>query len=98
MGTQRNSECTLSKVIVARRSKARVRHRMEMQRAISVMIGVLVSLMPSAMHAQEHVAKRVLVLYSYDKNNAWNVGFEQTFESALKSTHGGPVEYYPEYL
>lgn len=42
--------------------------------------------------------KRVLVLYWYNKDHPWNVGFEQSFESTLRSSSDPAIEYYPEYL
>jgi PAS domain S-box-containing protein len=42
--------------------------------------------------------KKVLVLYWYNKDHPWNVGFDQSFQSALASTPETAVEYYPEYL
>src|SRR5262245_25227746 len=71
--------------------------RMNLLRAITLQLGVLI-LLASGAPAQELAAKRVLVLYWYDKNYSWNVGFDQTFQNAMKSARGGPVEYYPEYL
>src|SRR6476646_2491537 len=98
MRTRRNSRYDLPKGLTERRGRARLTSDVEVQGALTVLIVVLVSLLTSAVHAQEPAAKRVLVLYWYDKNYSWNVGFDQTFQSALQSTHGSPVEYYPEYL
>jgi len=70
----------------------------------SVMAGLLVwiviSLWSSAsVPAQSSSnAKRVVVLYWYDKDYPWNVMFDQSFQAALRSTGSAPVEYYAEYL
>jgi PAS domain S-box-containing protein len=42
--------------------------------------------------------KRVLVLYWYNKDHPWNVGFDQGFQHALQSSVDPTVEYYAEYL
>jgi PAS domain S-box-containing protein len=55
-------------------------------------------LMPWVARAQAHQPKRVLVLYWYNKDYSWNVGFDQSFQSALQSDPERPVEYYDEYL
>jgi len=52
---------------------------------------------PASAQPSSHL-KRVLVLYWYNKDHPWNVGFDQSFQHALQASVDPSVEYYPEYL
>jgi PAS domain S-box-containing protein len=43
-------------------------------------------------------AKRVLVLYWYNKDFSSNVIFDRSFQTVLKSAPAGSIEYYTEYV
>lgn len=54
---------------------------------------------PSPAPAQQVGAtKRVLVLYWYNRDYPGHVKWDQSFQTELQATLGGPVEHYPEYL
>ena len=54
---------------------------------------------PSSASAQESVvAKRVLVLYWYNRDFLWNVAFDRSFKARLDSASTESIEYYQEYL
>src|SRR5262245_37528040 len=47
---------------------------------------------------QTTTTKNVLVVYWYHKDYPWNSMFDQSFQSALKSTGGDEIVYHAEYL
>jgi len=62
-------------------------------------LGAALVLFPSPARTQPSAGpKRVLVLYWYNKDYSWNVGFDRAFQAALQSAGAGRFEYYPEYL
>lgn len=64
---------------------------------LSICFASLLSAQPAYAQPSSHL-KRVLVLYWYNKDHPWNVGFDQSFQNALQSSVDPTVEYYPEYL
>jgi PAS domain S-box-containing protein len=65
----------------------------------AMFVWVLSMLIPSASSAQESAeARRVLVLYWYNKDYSWNINFDRAFQAVLHSSDAAPFEYYPEYL
>ena len=81
----------------ARKNSASI--RTNLTRTAALLAWVAMSLLLSfgrAQHSGE--PKRVLVLYWYNKDHFWNVGFDQGFQAAVQSAAGGTVEYYSEYL
>src|SRR5262245_26183037 len=68
----------------------------KLMRVMLFIIVVAVFLSPQlALGQQPTSAKRVLVLYWYDRNYPFNAGFEESFQKALPPK---VFEYYPEYL
>jgi ABC-type uncharacterized transport system substrate-binding protein len=68
-------------------------------RRATLLVWIAILLSPTFAHAlQSVVPKRVLVLYWYNKDYSWNIGFDRNFQDVLQSASTGPFEYYPEYL
>jgi len=64
-----------------------------------MLLGAAMALFPSPARTQPSAGpKRVLVLYWYNKDYSWNIGFERALQAALQSAGAGRFEYYPEYL
>jgi signal transduction histidine kinase len=82
-----------------KRAKNSVRARLKRIQTAALFVWLMLLLLPSIAHAQQSPPpKRVLVLYWYNKDHIWNIGFDKSFQAALQSARSGPVEYYPEYL
>ncbi|HEU4387180.1 MAG TPA: ABC transporter substrate binding protein, partial [Blastocatellia bacterium] len=65
----------------------------------ALLAGIILLLFHAAAVAQQPPSfKHVLVLDWYDKDNPWNVAFDQSFRDVLQSAADGEVEYYAEYL
>src|SRR5262245_58318553 len=71
-------------------------------RTAPLLIAIALLLFPSAARTQPGTQsgepRRVLVLYLYNKDYSWNIGFDRTFHAALQSAGTGRFEYYAEYL
>lgn len=68
-------------------------------RTAAIFLGVVMVVLPSAAHAQRAAsAKRILVLYWYNKDWPGNVAFGQGFQTVLQTVPAGNVEYYAESL
>ncbi|HKQ80478.1 MAG TPA: ABC transporter substrate binding protein [Blastocatellia bacterium] len=79
------------------KNSARVRFNFIRTAALLALVALLLA--PAVARAQQAIAsKRVLVLYSYNKDFPANVRFDRSFQAALQSARAGSVEYYPEYM
>jgi PAS domain S-box-containing protein len=92
--TQR-SDFACSHVRPARRAASLLSPRVLLHLACTALVCLAAPAVLSSQPAAE--AKRVVVLYWYNKDYPVNVIFDQSFRDALRSK-GGDVEYYPEYL
>jgi PAS domain S-box-containing protein len=65
----------------------------------ALLICLSVPLLPSIARAQQPAApKGVLALDWYNKDHPWNVKFDPSFQSSLRSASAGTAECYFEYL
>lgn len=66
-------------------------------RRVIFLVCIIVCVLPSIAYAQP-AAKKVLVLYWYNKDYPWNIKFDHNFQSSLRSEVGSGLDYYSEYL
>lgn len=65
---------------------------------LTALLACVILSSPAARAQQPPVPKRVLVLYWYNKDHPWNVGFDHAFQTVMRSAPPKTVEYFPEYL
>jgi signal transduction histidine kinase len=73
--------------------------RLSLIRMGALFVVAVLWFLPAVVNAQQnHVTKRVLVLYWDNKDVPANLSFDQTFQAGLRAYPGGNVEYYAEYF